>query len=166
MGPRVRKVAKKRMKFFTGDQVGLVKVMEFASSTAVPNPSKKLKSKSKEAVEQTSVKSFGQINRQKGIQVMCWNNESKSELVIGKNDGSVDILSQEGTLQQSFSHFEPDEKVLNKRKKPIHFIGIAAFQDFIITCTDTGLLTCSRGTNCQNVSNLVNLRPYLKFLFL
>lgn len=114
------------MIFTTGDEVGLIKSLQFNPLTSVPNPSKKLK---KEQTLVEHVKSIGKIDRKLAIQAMTYD---QTDIVIARANGMVERI--DGDKYQVF-----EEKETQK------FIGIDVRDGVTITCTNTGRVHYSSG---------------------
>lgn len=86
---------------------------------------------------------------------MNWHKPSKRQVVLGRRDGSVELVGLDGVFSDSFLHYvgKVDENgvaLLNKHKKAEHFVGVDAFERLVVSCTDTGIVTYRKLKGCKS----------------
>jgi ribosome biogenesis protein NSA1 len=133
------------MRFITGDDVGLLKISTFVN--VAPKPNKKPRTTSTKLppkpVAKTTV--YGNINRQRAISLIA--NHTNQSVVVARANGEVEIIClNTGDVLGSWQLFTHQldrngSPLLNKHRKPEHFIGLHSSNGLIITCTDTGVVT-------------------------
>lgn len=75
------------------------------------------------------------------------NNCEINEVAVARTNGTIELFSLEsGTPTAEYPVFTPSvnekgSKVLNKHGKPQHFVGLHCYQNWIISCTDTGTIS-------------------------
>ncbi|KAJ1550488.1 WD repeat-containing protein 74 [Nowakowskiella sp. JEL0078] len=152
------------VRFYTGDEVGLVKVITLLEpkEKIVKDDNKRLKLDKPKLpkktadieVETTSVvQSWGSIRKTNAIQLMTWGSVDfdacRKQVVVARQSGIVQYIStDDGSVLHESSLFKPavassGKPILNKHRKQEHFIGLHDFNGSLITCTDTGILRCS-----------------------
>ena len=126
------------MKIFTGDESGLLKSIEFDASSAVPNPSKKLKSNVTKPVP-VECNIVGSVD--KAAAISCISEFTSEIMMVARLNGIVEDINFVNDRKKNYKkkQFEPSF-ALNKVKKPIHFIGLHVAENVVITCTDTGMV--------------------------
>jgi ribosome biogenesis protein NSA1 len=127
------------MKICAGDESGLLKLIDFDPSSAVPNPSKKLKSNTTKPVP-VECNIVGSVNKKAAI--CCMSDLGCDTFMIARLNGIVEEVSFENGKKKYYSkkQYEPSF-ALNKVNKPLHFIGLHTADNLVITCTDTGVVT-------------------------
>ncbi|KAF9092625.1 WD repeat-containing protein 74 [Mortierella sp. GBA35] len=124
-------------RFYTGDEQGLVKVVTITEPVVVKPKRVRRNQPTPEAPAKPvpTVETWGVPDREKAIQLMCWDFEKK-HLVVARKNGLVQLLDpKDGTVTTEFKH------TLGKEGKVDNiFVGLFANSESIITCTNTGRL--------------------------
>ncbi|KAF8922763.1 WD40-repeat-containing domain protein [Dissophora ornata] len=126
-------------RFYTGDEQGLVKVVTITELPVVkvkrarrnqPTPEPPVK-------PVPTVETWGTPDREKAVQLLCWDHEKK-HLAVARKNGLVQLIDpkEKGTVIAEFKH------TLGKEGKvETIFVGLFANSESIITCTNTGVVT-------------------------
>ncbi|TPX59814.1 hypothetical protein PhCBS80983_g02190 [Powellomyces hirtus] len=145
------------MRYITGDEVGLSKVTivpeDQRPAEPASRPSKKRRDdkpdskKDEPAKPTTTTLTFGSINRNAEVQMMCWAGpEPHTAVVVARKNGVVQYLDLDnGNVLREHVIFVPQfdqegKPIVNKYKKPEHFVGLWDVNGTLIVCTDLGLL--------------------------
>ncbi|KAK9766670.1 Ribosome biogenesis protein nsa1 (NOP7-associated protein 1) [Basidiobolus ranarum] len=136
------------MKFYTGDETGLLKVV----TPALPKSEKKLK-KAKIVDEdedeeekpktdrepKASVITYGKVDRSEGIQQLIMakvGEENLKMIVAARKSGKIQyILPSDGSVRKEFVEEFPS---LTKKDPECTFVGLHSTADTVITCTSYG----------------------------
>ncbi|KAI1319341.1 WD repeat-containing protein 74 [Mortierella claussenii] len=126
-------------RFYTGDEQGLVKVVTITEPPVVKVKRVKRNQPIPEAPPKPvpTVEAWGTPDRERAIQLMCWDHNRK-HLVVARKNGLVQLIDPQasGNVVTEFKH------TLGKEGKvDTTFVGLFANAQSIITCTNTGLLT-------------------------
>ncbi|KAJ3049911.1 WD repeat-containing protein 74 [Rhizophlyctis rosea] len=149
------------MRYFTGDEVGIVKGVTFKKPApkdeAEERPRKRARSdkgddakdaKAKEAAgPQAQIQAFGAVDREAEIQLLAWAGSGEAkQIVVARKGGWVQYLdAEDGTIVRAEQCFVPQledngKPKVNKNLKPEHFVGLHDANGTLITCTDTGIV--------------------------
>ncbi|KAF9123668.1 WD repeat-containing protein 74 [Mortierella sp. 14UC] len=125
-------------RFYTGDEQGLVKVVTITEPVVVKPKRIRRNQPIPEAPPKPvpTVETWGVPDREKAIQLMCWDSEKKY-LAVARKNGCVQLLNPQdrGAVFTEFKH------TLGKEGKvDTVFVGLFANSESIITCTNTGRL--------------------------
>ncbi|KAG0297592.1 WD repeat-containing protein 74 [Linnemannia gamsii] len=124
-------------RFYTGDEQGLVKVVTITEPVVVKPKRVRRNQPAPEAPPKPvpTVETWGIPDREKAVQMMCWDFEKK-HLAVARKNGLVQLLDpKDGTVTTEFKH------TLGKEGKVDNiFVGLFASSESIITCTNTGRL--------------------------
>ncbi|KAG0374235.1 WD repeat-containing protein 74 [Mortierella sp. AD032] len=125
-------------RFYTGDEQGLVKVVTITEPVVVKPKRVRRNQPTPEAPPKPvpTVETWGVPDREKAIQLMCWDFEKK-HLAVARKNGLVQLLDpkEAGVVVTEFKH------TLGKEGKvDTVFVGLFANSESIITCTNTGRL--------------------------
>ncbi|KAF9909832.1 WD repeat-containing protein 74 [Linnemannia zychae] len=125
-------------RFYTGDEQGLVKVVTITEPVVVKPKRVRRNQPTPEAPPKPvpTVETWGVPDREKAIQLMCWDSEKK-HLAVARKNGLVQLLDPQdgGAVVTEFKH------TLGKEGKvDTVFVGLFASSESIITCTNTGRL--------------------------
>ncbi|OAQ31806.1 WD40 repeat-like protein [Linnemannia elongata AG-77] len=124
-------------RFYTGDEQGLVKVVTITEPVVVKPKRVRRNQPTPEAPPKPvpTVETWGIPDREKAIQLMCWDSEKK-HLAVARKNGLVQLLDpKDGTITTEFKH------TLGKEGKvDTVFVGLFASSESVITCTNTGRL--------------------------
>ncbi|KAG0213130.1 WD repeat-containing protein 74 [Mortierella sp. GBA30] len=125
-------------RFYTGDEQGLVKVVTITEPPTIKVKRVRRNQPTPEAPPKPvpTVETWGTPDREKAVQLLCWDHEKK-HLVVARKNGLVQLLDpKDGTTVTEFKHtLEKEGKV------DTVFVGLFANSESIITCTNTGVLT-------------------------
>ncbi|KAF9287676.1 WD repeat-containing protein 74 [Mortierella alpina] len=125
-------------RFYTGDEHGLVKVVTITEPVAVKVKRVRRNQPTPEAPPKPipTVETWGTPDRERAVQLLCWDHEKK-HLVVARKNGLVQLLDpKDGSAVTEFKH------TLGKvGKVDTVFVGLFANSEVIITCTNTGVLT-------------------------
>ncbi|KAF9560621.1 WD repeat-containing protein 74 [Mortierella alpina] len=125
-------------RFYTGDEHGLVKVVTITEPVAVKVKRVRRNQPTPEAPPKPipTVETWGSPDRERAVQLLCWDHEKK-HLVVARKNGLVQLLDpKDGSTVAEFKH------TLGKvGKVDTVFVGLFANSESIITCTNTGVLT-------------------------
>ncbi|RHZ67014.1 hypothetical protein Glove_303g155 [Diversispora epigaea] len=122
------------MKFFTGDEAGLIKEISITPST----------SQKQEISSQLShtIKTWDKIDRNKGIQLMYQADilGEKNQIIVARKNGIIQILdpNKDGKVYKEF--IEEQINVNNDGKRDARFVGLFANKNTLVTCTDKGIV--------------------------
>ncbi|KAI8903765.1 WD40-repeat-containing domain protein, partial [Gorgonomyces haynaldii] len=88
------------------------------------------------------VQVFGQVERTKQVNALFLGDY----IYVARANGTIDQMDLDGNVKETFSVFEHqlDQKnnpILNKHRKPEHFIGLCQRDGLLISMTDKGLLS-------------------------
>ncbi|KAF9985338.1 WD repeat-containing protein 74 [Mortierella antarctica] len=125
-------------RFYTGDEHGLVKVVTITEPVAVKVKRVRRNQPTPEAPPKPipTVETWGTPDRERAIQLLCWDHEKK-HLVVARKNGLVQLLDpKDGSTVAEFKH-----TLTKVGKVDTVFVGLFANSESIITCTNTGLLT-------------------------
>ncbi|KAK3808565.1 MAG: WD40-repeat-containing domain protein [Benniella sp.] len=137
-------------RFYTGDEQGLIKVVTITEPPVVkkrvrrgqptPEPSPK---------PAPTIETWGTPDRERAIQLLCWDHDRK-HLVVARKNGLVQLINpqEKGSVVTEFKH------KLIKQKVDTIFVGLFANSESIITCTNTGALTIQ---SIQDVSQTTTM---------
>ncbi|KAJ3128877.1 WD repeat-containing protein 74 [Nowakowskiella sp. JEL0407] len=148
------------VRFYTGDEVGLVKVVTLIEPKPKPAAKKqKLEEKPKKIIPKTAdveiepnanVTNWGSIQKSEAISDMTWGfadfADSKKQVVVGRQSGIVQYYhADNGSVLFEKKVFTPaltqnGKLKMNQHRKAEHFVGIQDASGKLITCTDTGSL--------------------------
>ncbi|KAG9066394.1 WD repeat-containing protein 74 [Linnemannia hyalina] len=124
-------------RFYTGDEQGLVKVVTITEPVVVKPKRVRRNQPTPEALPNPvpTVETWGIPDREKAIQLLCWDSEKK-HLAVARKNGLVQLLDpKDGTVTTEFKH------TLGKEGKiDTVFVGLFASSESVITCTSTGRL--------------------------
>ncbi|CAM0143014.1 Ribosome biogenesis protein nsa1 (NOP7-associated protein 1) [Umbelopsis sp. WA50703] len=132
------------MRYFTGDESGLVKSIVFP----LPVNEKKVK-KQKSQTEndeekpkdgpKTQIKVFGVVNKEEAVEKMTWATINDEKLlVIARKNGKVQFMSPEdGSITRELR----DENVCVGPKKEGTFIGLSVKDDLLFTASSNGQIS-------------------------
>ncbi|KAF9935206.1 WD repeat-containing protein 74 [Linnemannia zychae] len=124
-------------RFYTGDEQGLIKVVTITEPVVVkPKRVRRNQPTPEEPPKPVpTVETWGVPDREKAIQLMCWDFEKK-HIAVARKNGLVQLLDpKDGTVTTEFKH------ILGKEGKvDTIFVGLFANNESIITCTNTGRL--------------------------
>ncbi|KAF9417895.1 WD repeat-containing protein 74 [Podila epigama] len=137
-------------RFYTGDEQGLIKVV-----TITELPPVKVKRRRRNEVVETpakpvpTVETWGIPDREKAVQLLCWDHDKK-HLVVARKNGMIQLLDpKDGTVVTEF------KQVLSKVDKvDTVFVGLFANSESIITCTNTGTLTVHNIQDASKISTV------------
>ncbi|KAF9114004.1 WD repeat-containing protein 74 [Mortierella sp. AM989] len=126
-------------RFYTGDEQGLIKVVTITEPLVVkvkrvrrgqptPEPPAKLV---------PTVETWGTPDREKAIQILCWDND-KQLLAVARKNGLIQLIDPKdsGAIITEFKH-----KLVKEGKVDTVFVGLFANSESVITCTNTGVLS-------------------------
>ncbi|KAI8879767.1 hypothetical protein K501DRAFT_218469 [Backusella circina FSU 941] len=151
------------MKYFTGDESGLVKWIAFPPQIKEKPRKKKQKTEGEEGEEekkketlQPLMGSFGKVNKDRAVQLLEWANlKDQQLLLVARKDGSVEFLDPEtGDIVKTFQN-----KHVGSEKDQGKFVGIFVTNTYLCLCTSTGdlsytMLRCKDGSETKTVLNL------------
>ncbi|KAG0262155.1 WD repeat-containing protein 74 [Mortierella polycephala] len=125
-------------RFYTGDEQGLVKVVTITELPVVKVKRVRRNQPAPEAPTKPvpTVETWGAPDRNKAVQLLCWDHEKK-HLVVARKNGLVQLMDpKDGAVISEFQHtLGKDNKIDN------FFVGLFANAESIITCVNTGELT-------------------------
>ncbi|RUP43255.1 WD40-repeat-containing domain protein [Jimgerdemannia flammicorona] len=133
------------MKYYTGDEGGLVKGISFPVPDISKHKHKLKRGESKKPGEtpagpQPVVTSLGdsKIDKEEAVQHMCWGNwEGKKHIIVARKNGKIQFISpDDGSIAKEIR----EEHVGVGEKKEGKFVGLFMNDSTLITCTDTGHL--------------------------
>ncbi|KAF9337069.1 WD repeat-containing protein 74 [Podila minutissima] len=125
-------------RFYTGDEQGLIKAVTI---TELPPVKVKRRKRNAEPVEPPAkpvptVETWGVPDREKAIQLMCWDHDKK-HLVVARKNGVIQLVDpKDGAPVTEFK-----QTLAKVDKVDTIFVGLFANSESIITCTNTGTLT-------------------------
>ncbi|CAG8745333.1 8282_t:CDS:2, partial [Acaulospora morrowiae] len=116
------------MKFFTGDETGLIKEI------LIPR-----KSQQKETSPPIT-KTWGKIDRNNGVQLIHQADilGEKNQIIVARKNGVIEILDpkQDGKVRKNFT-----EKLMGgDAKNETRFVGLFAYDNTLVTCVDKGIV--------------------------
>ncbi|KAF9547556.1 WD repeat-containing protein 74, partial [Mortierella hygrophila] len=124
-------------RFYTGDEQGLVKVVTITEPVVVKPKRVRRNQPTPEALPKPvpTVETWGVPDREKAIQLLCWDSEKK-HLAVARKNGLVQLLDpKDGTITTEFKHTLGKEGQVDTV-----FVGLFASSESVITCTNTGRL--------------------------
>nr|CAG8455606.1 4172_t:CDS:2 [Entrophospora candida] len=118
------------MKFYTGDEVGLIKAI------TISNLSQKEAS--------PIIKKWGKIDRAQGVQLMyqakIYDKSEQQQIIVARKNGKIHILdpNEEGKAMKEFTH----EQISDNKIECVQFVGLFANSTTLVTCdAKTGIIT-------------------------
>ncbi|CAJ0891848.1 13093_t:CDS:2 [Entrophospora sp. SA101] len=118
------------MKFYTGDEVGLIKAI------TISNLSQKEAS--------PIIKKWGKIDRAQGVQLMyqakIYDESEQQQIIVARKNGKIHILdpNEEGKAMKEFTH----EQISDNKIECVQFVGLFANSTTLVTCdAKTGIIT-------------------------
>ncbi|KAG0311476.1 WD repeat-containing protein 74, partial [Dissophora globulifera] len=127
-------------RFYTGDEQGLIKVVTITEPLVVKVKRVRRNQPTPEAPAKPvpTVETWGTPDRERAVQLLCWDHDKKY-LAVARKNGLVQLIDPKengGTALAEFRH------TLGKEGKvDTVFVGLFANSESIITCTNTGVLT-------------------------
>ncbi|KAF9171186.1 WD repeat-containing protein 74 [Mortierella sp. AD011] len=126
-------------RFYTGDEQGLIKVVTITELPVVklkrvrrgqPTPEPPAK-------PAPTIQTWGTPDRERAIQLLCWDHD-KQHLVVARKNGLVQLIDPKngGTTVAEFKY-----KLGKEGKVDTVFVGLFANSESVITCTNTGVLS-------------------------
>ncbi|KAG0034693.1 WD repeat-containing protein 74 [Podila clonocystis] len=138
-------------RFYTGDEQGLIKAVTI---TELPPVKVKRRKRNAEPVEPPAkpvptVETWGVPDREKAIQLMCWDHDKK-HLVVARKNGVIQLVDpKDGAPVTEFK-----QTLAKVDKVDTIFVGLFANSESIITCTNTGALTIQNIQDRSKASTL------------
>ncbi|KAG0340870.1 WD repeat-containing protein 74 [Podila horticola] len=138
-------------RFYTGDEQGLIKAVTI---TELPPVKVKRRKRNAEPVEPPAkpvptVETWGVPDREKAIQLMCWDHDKK-HLVVARKNGVIQLVDpKDGSPVAEFK-----QTLAKVDKVDTIFVGLFANSESIITCTNTGTLTVQNIQDRSKTSTL------------
>ncbi|KAG0085595.1 WD repeat-containing protein 74 [Podila epicladia] len=138
-------------RFYTGDEQGLIKAVTI---TELPPVKVKRRKRNAEPVEPPAkpvptVETWGVPDREKAIQLLCWDHDKK-HLVVARKNGVIQLVDpKDGAPVTEFK-----QTLAKVDKVDTIFVGLFANSESIITCTNTGILTIQSIQNRSKSSTL------------
>ncbi|KAG0054930.1 WD repeat-containing protein 74 [Gryganskiella cystojenkinii] len=137
-------------RFYTGDEQGLVKVVTISELPVVKVKRVRRSQPAPEPPQKPvpTVETWGVPDRNKAIQLMCWDHD-RTFLVVARKNGLIQLLNpkENGSVFLEFKQeLVPEEVKANGikgvvKKEETVFVGLFANAESVITCTNTGVLT-------------------------
>ncbi|KAJ3193546.1 hypothetical protein HK101_004649 [Irineochytrium annulatum] len=151
------------MRIYTGDDVGLIKVVTLpaagsSKTVAVKKPRLANTPTAKDSALTAQTIAFGSIDKSREVQILCFAgsrpvDDSSADvaprrtLLAGLKGGVIrELDAEDGTVLTEFQAFEPDvdgagKYVVNsKTKREEHFVGLSESNGVVMVCTDLGRL--------------------------
>ncbi|KAF9345144.1 WD repeat-containing protein 74 [Mortierella sp. AD094] len=126
-------------RFYTGDEQGLIKVVTITELPVVKVKRVRRNQPTPEAPAKPvpTVETWGTPDRERAIQLLCWDHD-KQHLVVARKNGLVQLIDPKnsGTTVAEFKH-----KLGKEGKVDTVFVGLFANSESLITCTNTGVLS-------------------------
>ncbi|KAF9586169.1 WD repeat-containing protein 74 [Lunasporangiospora selenospora] len=125
-------------RFYTADEQGLIKVV---TVTELPPVKAKRYNRTRDTPEspkkpEATIETWGTPDRERAIQLMCWDNQKK-HLVVARKNGSVQLIDpKDGSVTLEFK-----QTLVKVEKIETAFVGLFANSESIITCTNTGVVS-------------------------
>ncbi|KAG0029798.1 WD repeat-containing protein 74 [Podila clonocystis] len=138
-------------RFYTGDEQGLIKAVTI---TELPPIKVKRRKRNAEPVEPPAkpvptVETWGVPDREKAIQLMCWDHDKK-HLVVARKNGVIQLVDpKDGAPVTEFK-----QTLAKVDKVDTIFVGLFANSESIITCTNTGTLAIQNIQDRSKASTL------------
>ncbi|KAF9907335.1 WD repeat-containing protein 74 [Lobosporangium transversale] len=139
-------------RFYTGDEQGLIKVITITEPQVVKVKRVKRNQPTPEAPPKPipTIITWGSPDREKAIQLLCWDH-GKKYLAVARKNGLVQLVDP---LNNGSSVYEFKLPLEKQDKVDTIFVGLFANTEHIITCTNTGVLTV------QSIHNVSQQRTF------
>ncbi|KAI8817358.1 uncharacterized protein EV422DRAFT_221645 [Fimicolochytrium jonesii] len=146
------------MRFITGDEVGLTKIIAPApppenDQNDCPSKRRKASEKPQKDIDEPAgprmtTTTLGTMDRGGEVQLMCWAvwKTQRDTVVVARKDGRVQYLRlEDGSVVREHVVFrerrgEDGKVVVNKYKKGEHFVGLHDVEGTLVACTDLGFV--------------------------
>ncbi|KAF9997245.1 WD repeat-containing protein 74 [Entomortierella chlamydospora] len=126
-------------RFYTGDEQGLIKVVTITELPVVKVKRVRRGQPTPESPAKLvpTVETWGTPDRERAIQLLCWDHD-KQHLVVARKNGLVQLIDPKngGATVTEFKH-----KLGKEGKVDTVFVGLFANSESVITCTNTGVLS-------------------------
>ncbi|KAI9208725.1 WD40-repeat-containing domain protein [Polychytrium aggregatum] len=144
------------MRFYTGDEAGLVKAVHFVAPKAEAKPVStkgkpkhdKLDKDNDQPEQRPVVQAWGSVDKIMGIQMMAW--ASDKQIVVARNSGQIQYIStQTGSVVREYMHIHHPADATNVGISPSlskleHFVGLHETEGTLISCTSHGRVIYDR----------------------
>ncbi|CAO0796424.1 unnamed protein product [Mucor circinelloides] len=157
------------MKYFTGDESGLIKWISFPPK--VEENRRQKKAMKVEGSEETEKKealqpltgTFGKVDKEQAIQKLSWAMwEDEKVLLVGRKNGSIQFMSPEtGEVLREFknNHVGADDE------KKGRFVGLFIHDRHLCACTSTGDLSYTPLKSRKNeTKTILELGPNIEIM--
>ncbi|KAG0371207.1 WD40-repeat-containing domain protein [Gamsiella multidivaricata] len=139
-------------RFYTGDEQGLIKVVTITEAPVVKVKRLRRNQPTPEppAKPVPTVEAWGTPDRERAIQLLCWDHEKKY-LVAARKNGLVQLIDPKssGAVIAEFK-----QQLVKEGKADTIFVGLFANSESLITCTNTGILTIQSIQNPSQTKHL------------
>ncbi|CAO3658572.1 unnamed protein product [Umbelopsis vinacea] len=146
------------MRYFTGDESGLVKSIVFP----LPVEEKKVKKQKPDTekdeekqkdVPKLQINIFGKVNKDEGVEKLAWCNvDDQKQLVVARKNGKIQFMSPEdGEIIKELV----DENVCVGPKKEGSFIGLSVQDGMLFTASSNGQISWTDITSDASTTTVI-----------
>ncbi|KAG2236567.1 hypothetical protein INT48_000867 [Thamnidium elegans] len=148
------------MKYFTGDESGLIKWISFPPKVVEDKRRKRVKTEDEEAEKKKPaleplMGSFGKVDKEEQVQKLSWATlDNEKLLLVARKSGKIQFMSPEtGQIVKEFTN-----KYVGPKEDQGKFVGLFIHDNHLCICTSTGDLSYtplnSKKTETITINNL------------